>query len=75
MKSPARKWIATRMIEKDLSGAEIARSLGLKSRQHLYEVLGGRVRNAAIRRGICDALDLPYSIWEEIDKIKSKKAA
>jgi transcriptional regulator with XRE-family HTH domain len=69
MANSIRKKIKLRMVEKEISGAEIARRLGLKSRQHLHAIIGG-ARNDKVRQAICDALDLPYTIWSQLDKKK-----
>lgn len=63
--------IKIEILKKGTSGADIARSLGY-TRVAVYHVIEGRSKSPRIRRAICDALDLPYSIWEEMDE---KKAA
>jgi cyanate lyase len=67
-----RKTILKRMIDMDVSGAQITRSLGL-TRTMVTHVLAGRTRSKRVREAICAALNLPYSIWDEMDR--PRKAA
>lgn len=60
------------MIKKGISGGDIARSLGV-DRSAIWHTIDGNIKSSRLREGICKALDLPMSIWDEVDT--EKKAA
>jgi len=61
------KKIKIEMIKKGITGAEIARNAGV-TRIAIYHIIEGRRRSPRLRRAISAALDLPRSIWEEMDR-------
>jgi transcriptional regulator with XRE-family HTH domain len=67
--------IKIELLKKGVTGAEIARKLGVH-RCAIYLVISGRAKSRRIRKAICEATGLPWSIWDELDKeVKEKKEA
>ena len=67
--------IKIEFLKKGVSGAEIARRLGV-TRAAVYHVIVGRTKTHRIRKAICEATGLRWSIWDELDReIKEKKEA
>lgn len=57
------KKIKILMVEKEVSGAEIARSLGF-TRTAVYHVIAGKRKSPRIRTAIASALDVPVEdLW------------
>jgi predicted transcriptional regulator len=59
--------IKIEFLKKGVTGAEIARRMGV-TRQAIYHHIEGRRKGKRLRKAICDATGLPMSIWEERDK-------
>ena len=73
MMSNLRQKIRIEMIKQGITGGEIARRLGV-DRSAIWHAVSGNIRSSRIRKGICDALGLPMSIWEEMDREQEKAA-
>lgn len=72
---PLNKRIRIEMLKRDITGAEIARRLGV-DRTAIYKTIDGTCRSMRLRRAICEATGLPWSIWDEMDReINRKKEA
>ena len=67
--------IKAEIVLRGLTIPKIARRLGV-GRPWVSQVINGHARSARIRAGISNILDLPPSIWEEMDKeLKNKEVA
>ena len=64
--------IKIELLKKGVTGAEIARKLGV-NRSAIYLVISGRAKSRRIRKAICEMTGLPWSIWEELDREVSKE--
>jgi hypothetical protein len=64
--------IRVELWQQKTSAAAIARAEGV-SRVAVHLTIDGKRKSKRLRRAICKALNLPYSIWEELDR--EKKAA
>lgn len=56
-----------KMIERNLTGGDVARAIGV-SREAVWWAIYGRLKSKKLREGICRELGLPYSIWDEMDE-------
>lgn len=64
--------IRIELWQQKTSAAAIARTEGV-SRVSIHLTIDGKRKSKRLRKAICRALNLPYSIWEEMDR--EKKAA
>jgi len=62
--------IKIELLKKGVTGAEIARQLGVH-RVAVYLVISGKSKSHRIRRAICQHTGLPWSIWAELDREKA----
>ncbi|MBI3755760.1 MAG: helix-turn-helix transcriptional regulator [Deltaproteobacteria bacterium] len=69
MMKPLKK-IKIAMIEQNLTGGEIARRIGV-DRSYIWHVARSDFKTEWVRKAICNALNLPLSIWDEIDRDKN----
>ena len=59
------KKIRMRMIAKGITGAEIARTVGV-DRTAIYKTIKGKIKSFRLRKAITDALDLQIDkLWTE----------
>ncbi|NVN97662.1 helix-turn-helix transcriptional regulator [Candidatus Nomurabacteria bacterium] len=59
------KKIRILLIEKNISGAEIARAIGV-DRSAVYHTISGKSKSAKLRKAIANALKLPIEeLWSE----------
>jgi transcriptional regulator with XRE-family HTH domain len=61
--------IKAEIVLRGLTIPKIARRIGV-SRSHLSLVINGHVKNDRTRVSLSKVLNLPLSIWEEMDKRK-----
>ncbi len=59
--------IKIRMYQKGISRADISGPLGVTP-EAISMAMNGSIRSRKVRQAICDKLNLPYSIWDQIDK-------
>lgn len=53
------------MVEQNLTGGDVARAIGV-DRGQVWWTIYGRIKPKKVREGICNALNLPLSIWDDI---------
>jgi len=61
--------IKIEMLKKGITGGQIARNLGV-TRAAVSITISGKIRSRRIRKAICEATGLPWSIWDEMDREK-----
>lgn len=73
MTNPITRKIKAEIVLRGLTIPEIARCLGV-GMPWVSQVINGHAKSARIRAGISRILDLPPSIWEEMDREQEKTA-
>jgi hypothetical protein len=61
------KRIKIALIKKGIPAMDVARTVGVDS-SAVYHTISGKNKSKRIRKALCEATGLPYSIWKEIDE-------